>query len=250
QLVIDKSCSSCGPNGAEGVCTNGISYSCDATHSCDEVTCGGGNYSCTNDGGWEWRIPACGDGCCNGSEDSGSCPADCTPTTCTLSVLEQFSTAPLPTGWAVYDNDGYGNPIPCTGAECWNYATASPPSGGSGGYWIANSDAAGSGTEFDDRLVTDLYQQGECSTVILSYNHDYNYEDGDYGNVDISVDGGPWQTITSYDFDASGYVSTNITSYLGVNSNFSIRFRYIAMDDLWWKIDNFAVTGTGSCGDS
>jgi hypothetical protein len=154
---------------------------------------------------------------------------------CTLSVLEQFTASSLPAGWSVedYDGDAYGYD--------WVWSSASNTTGGTGGYWWVDGHYAAS---YDDRLVSALYQRGTCPTVTLSYRHDYNYNVGDYAYVQISVDGGTWQTVTTYSADATGLVNTSITSYLSANSNFRIRFRYVANTDWYWKIDDFGATGS------
>jgi len=58
-LVYGNTCVGCGLNGANGVCGSGTTATCNSTtHTlCQEVSCGGANYYCTNVGGiWQWRI--------------------------------------------------------------------------------------------------------------------------------------------------------------------------------------------------
>lgn len=91
-LTIGRSCAGCGAAGASGVCGGGGSHRCDAEeHSpCQELTCGGVRYYCTNAGGsWAWRAGgACDDGNACTYDDrcgGGSCggtTVTCNDTTC------------------------------------------------------------------------------------------------------------------------------------------------------------------------
>jgi hypothetical protein len=240
-LATSRACSGCGPNLANGTCGGGIANTCDAsTHTlCQAVSCGGTSYRCTNAGGtWGWRTAMdCDDGNPLTTSDmcqpSGICQG---VTSCTLSVLEPFDTSALPTGWAIddFDADAYGYD--------WMWDNTANTTGGSGGYWWVNSDYTG--VDFDDAITSNLYQRGACTTVNLSFHHYYYYYSGDAGYVQIKVDGGTWQTITTYTATTSGLVTTNITPYLSADSVFRIRFRYVANYDWSWKIDDFSATGS------
>ncbi len=92
ELSAGASCSGCGAAGAVGSCSGGTTYRCDAisNNPCQEVSCGGSTYWCTNVGSvWAWRqANACDDGdSCTHSDRcaSGSCggtSVDCTDTAC------------------------------------------------------------------------------------------------------------------------------------------------------------------------
>jgi hypothetical protein len=91
-LLVGVECAGCGAANAEGTCEGGTLQVCDdAEHlACQEVTCGGTGYACTNAGGlWQWRAdPACEDGdpCTSGDAcEGGSCTGTaytCTSDTC------------------------------------------------------------------------------------------------------------------------------------------------------------------------
>ncbi len=92
-LITDNTCGGCGANGAVGGCGGGVNYTCNATDhtACEEISCGGTIYYCTNYGGtWEWRPsnPLCNDGdlCTHGDYCSaGTCDGTdiiCTSTDC------------------------------------------------------------------------------------------------------------------------------------------------------------------------
>jgi hypothetical protein len=210
-------------------CT-GTSVTCTSDY-CNTRTCNG-TSSCT-----VTPIPRCGDGTCNCGETNATCPGDCT--TCALNSLGTFTfdTATLPSGWYVYDGDGYGHD--------WTWQTASPPPGGSGGYWQCLSDFTPA-RWVDDYLVTGSYSRSGCSTVSLEYDHYfYAYTDNtDECWVYISVDGGGWQQIAYYGDTTSGHVTINVTSYLGPSSTFAFAFRYRGNYDWYWRIDNVRISGT------
>jgi carbohydrate-selective porin OprB len=79
----------------------------------------------------------------------------------------------------------------------------------------------------------------------LSFNQDFAKEaGGDFGYVQIQVDAGTWQTVATLDASTSGGYETDISSYLpSPNSEFRIRFRYVANDNLYWKVDEFELSG-------
>lgn len=95
-LQLGGACAGCGSPGAEGICQGDSQYRCDASNRnlCQQVSCGGTPYQCTNQGGvWAWRPGgSCDDG--NACTHSDSCSAGtcqgtaitCTGTACTDSV--------------------------------------------------------------------------------------------------------------------------------------------------------------------
>jgi hypothetical protein len=131
-----------------------------------------------------------------------------------------------------YNGDGYQ----------WTWSSASNTTGGSGGYIWINGDFY---INFDDKALTKIYQSEGCSSVTLSFDHDYNYYDGDYGQVQIQVDGGTWQTISTYNSDTSGHVTLDVSSYVAGSSTFRVRFRFVAYYDFYWKVDNVSVQSGG-----
>jgi hypothetical protein len=63
-LTTGRICSGCGANLANGSCGAGTPVICDEPLACQELSCGGTVYTCTNAGGtWGWRTgAACDDG--------------------------------------------------------------------------------------------------------------------------------------------------------------------------------------------
>jgi len=139
----------------------------------------------------------------------------------------------LPAGWEIdsYDGDGYQ----------WTWTTASNTTGGSGGHFgIAGNNP----TNYDDRLITPQYERGGCTAVELGFNHHYSDSDvDDFGYVDISVDSGPWETVTTYSSTGSGPQTYDVSEYVGTGSQFQVRFRYVGYDDNFWRVDDVQVTG-------
>jgi hypothetical protein len=77
-LFTGSSCQGCGGAGANGTCSPGTSHTCNSATLCQEVTCGGTKYTCTNFGTWAWRSidMRCNDGSACSFGDvcmSGSC---------------------------------------------------------------------------------------------------------------------------------------------------------------------------------
>jgi hypothetical protein len=193
--------------------------------------------------GWETNVDCALDQLCDSSSSDSWCDtcefgcsgSTCNSSACTLSINEPFNSSGLPSGWTVenYDGDGYGYQ--------WVWSNASNTTGSSGGYWWCDSDYT---VNFDDRLYSATYNRGDCSSVLLSFNHDYSYYDGDVGYLQLQVNSGSWTTLTSYTSSTSGYVSIDLTSYIPTGASFRIRYRYVANYDWYWKVDNFTITGS------
>jgi hypothetical protein len=222
------------------------SNACTYNDVCSGSTCGGTAITCTTDACYTRTCngsssctvvekPHCGDTVCNCGETSASCPADC-GATCGLNVNEPFNTAALPSGWYLYDGDGYGHD--------WTWQTASPPPGGSGGYWQALSDFTPS-RWVDDYMVTASYSRTNCAAVTLEFDHRYqDWNADDFAWIYISVDGGGWQEVVRYTATTEGHVALNLTGYLGPTSTFTLAFRYRGLYGWYWRIDNVKLSDT------
>jgi hypothetical protein len=92
RLTVAGVCQGCGPAEADGVCAGAGTFVCDnATHTpCEQVSCGGVVYTCSNQGGsWAWSTSAsCDDGNACTHDDrcaAGTCAGaavTCTSTDC------------------------------------------------------------------------------------------------------------------------------------------------------------------------
>ena len=90
-------------------------------------------------------------------------------------------------------------------------------------------------------LVTDTYQRGSCPVVRFSFNHEYSHYSNDVADVEIQVDGGPWQVIGRFTWDTLEHEEFNVSQYLDADSTFRFRFRYRAYWDWHWKIDDVRI---------
>lgn len=116
RLDVGGTCSGCGPPGAVGTCQGRTSYRCDATVNlmCQQVTCGGIAYQCTNAGGtWAWRPGgACDDGkLCTHSDTctAGTCSGTdvtCTSTPCSTSTCNGTASCTVTARTGETCNDG------------------------------------------------------------------------------------------------------------------------------------------------
>jgi len=137
-----------------------------------------------------------------------------------------------PPGWTLIDG---GTP----GACGWQMEL----DGGSDYRAEDNSDAYGSGNNQDDEMISPSWDFSGYSTVYLRFWHDYNYYSGDYGDVDISTDGGnTWPyNVAHYNSDVSGVEEINISSYVAGENNVKIRWHYVASWAYWWRVDDVEV---------
>ena len=98
----------------------------------------------------------------------------------------------------------------------------------------------------DDWLISPRFDCSAEGTYTLSYWHyynDYSTSSPDSGLVLLSTDdGSTWQLITMYqNADDSGYYSIDISSLASGNSSVHIGFEYVAYNEYWWYIDDFAL---------
>ncbi len=277
-LTVNRACSGCGANLANGTCGGGTGYTCNSTtHTlCQTISCGGTTYRCTNAGGsWAWRTAtSCDDSnactysdVCSGSTCAGTaitCTTDyCTTRTCngtsscTQTPINRCGDGTCNCGETT--GSCPGDCVTCVLNALETFDTSALPSSWylydadgygndwawqSEGNWICNSDAAGT-RWVDDYLVTGSYSKGGCNTVTLEYDYDF-YEwndDTDDAWVYISVDGGAWQQVVYYDTDSYGHATHNLTGFLGPTSYFSVAFRYRGNYDYWLIVDNVSIYG-------
>ncbi|MBX3248077.1 MAG: hypothetical protein KF901_12940 [Myxococcales bacterium] len=128
RLEVGRTCQGCGGPRAAGSCLGGVQHVCDATsHSlCQQVTCGGTSYVCSNVGGvFAWRATlACDDGnpctfgdACVGGACMGT-SVSCASTTCMTRACNGTSTCTETPNVGVGCDDGDA----CTYGETCNAA--------------------------------------------------------------------------------------------------------------------------------
>jgi len=142
-----------------------------------------------------------------------------------------------PVGWTVIDNIGNGN--------VWNtssfWATGNL-SGGAGECAAMDDDALGAGQRTDTELISSTFDI-PVGHYYLEFKHNFNTVfNNNYGDVDISVGGGPWVNLITFGLDSSGLKSVSLEDYGGA-TGVRLRFHY---DDggLWawfWHIDELVA---------
>jgi hypothetical protein len=156
---------------------------------------------------------------------------------CSLDVSETFDGGTLPEGWSIetFDDDSY--------SYAWEWSNASNTTGGTGGYWWIDGAYP---VEFDDSFISAVYTPGDCSNIVLTFNQDFvKSGSDDFGFVQLKIDGGTWQTLTTLLGNTTGSAEVDLSSYLTSSATgFQIRFRYMGNDDQSWKVDDFEIAGT------
>ena len=132
-----------------------------------------------------------------------------------------------------------------------------PSGSSSGGYFVANSDAAGGKGSFDYTTITTLvspsFSTENYAAGAVSFRQYFQYSSAVYdylAAVQYSVNGGTWNTITSYSTtqgsDTGVQPLTTLTLPGGAlgQANVRIRFAYTADWSYYWAIDDVSITGT------
>ncbi|MDY7079861.1 MAG: S8 family serine peptidase [Chloroflexota bacterium] len=165
-------------------------------------------------------------------------------------LIEDFENGVPPAGWSVVDNAGNGlvwTTIAGSG-ESGNYT------GGSGDAASCSSDVAGT-LDFDTELRTPVIGVASLPTTTLHYLANYqNLAGSDYLTVGISVDGGAWQTVLSWNENHGTFrgtpgeaVALDLSTQLAGATDLQISWRYYDpnSDDWDWyaQIDQVHMDG-------
>ncbi len=130
------------------------------------------------------------------------------------------------------------------------------------GSWATTTSSSHSATHsLTDSPAGEYLDQTSTSTTLaspvvlstgstLSFWHRYDIEDGwDYGRVQISADGGPWVTLTSFTGTQSSWTqeTVDLSAYAGSSAQvrFLLETDYSVTRDGWY-IDDIEITGGGS----
>lgn len=180
-----------------------------------------------------------------------------------LTVLSENFNSSAP-GWTV--ESGGSSPVACN----WYYQSVpyTDASGSAtfsnfttldgGKFAYSNSDAGGSGSTSDSRLISPVFSTAGMSSASLTFEHVFKTWSSDATvAIEISTDGGAtWPTVLkSYKGSSVGTVTNNaqatanenisLASYLN-QPNLRFRFNYISAWGYFWIVDNIKVSGSGT----
>ncbi|MEZ4385979.1 MAG: M14 family zinc carboxypeptidase [Candidatus Krumholzibacteriia bacterium] len=105
--------------------------------------------------------------------------------------------------------------------------------------------------DYDDNLSATATINGEFLASELSFWHRYDIEQGyDYGRVQVSANGGAWQTVTSFTGTHTAWQQVNLDLTPYANGG-PVRVRFLLTSDTWitgdgWYIDDVTLLGAGS----
>lgn len=155
-----------------------------------------------------------------------------------------------PTGWLV---DGCGN---CLNAGMSNTNPGpwqlSATNGGtySGTKYTSQGKFVIANGNFNSYLETPIFNTFGLTTAQLTFNHAFKLQPGANGYVQISVNGGPYNTLLHFagpqnrtptlNFHTSSVETIDLSSYIG-QPNLRIRFYYQGTVGSSWAIDNIEI---------
>ncbi len=235
----DADCAGVDPCGAENTparCSDRFDNDTDGDVDCADTDCAGIG-AC----GAENTPAACGDSFDNDSDGAIDCAdAECTGIGSCPSVVfsESFDTWPL-SGWSITDGG--------TAGATWMSSEGSSRTlaGATGFFAIADSDDAGSGTTFDDSLISPAIDCSAYASVAISFRHYFNsYSDVDVATVLVSNDdGATWSVVQAWpNSTVDGAVEYfDVTAQTAGHSQVRFRFHYVSEWDWYWMVDDFKV---------
>jgi len=168
--------------------------------------------------------------------------AECfTPSGPVTLLFEEFNTwsSGSPVGWTVTDGGDTGYTwVQCNGCSYENLAYFSIKTGAIA---LIDSDYF---YAFDDLMASPTLDCSAYTTVTLEFDHYLKLYTDDWGQVDISLNGGgSWTTVRTWNVNTFNiHENINISSWAAGQANVKIRFRYVANFDWCWMVDNVRVT--------
>ena len=140
----------------------------------------------------------------------------------------------LPAGWQVID--GYADGMTWQWSDAEGYAMM-----------LVDSDAAGK-VWMDEQLISPPVDCSAFQVVKLVYDHDFYFNEDEIGDVDVRVDGGPWQRVRRYQgADDWAVVELDVSNVAAGRANVQIRWRYHnAFWDWYWALFSVGVLGSPS----
>ncbi|MFY8350508.1 Calx-beta domain-containing protein [Pseudoalteromonas sp. SSM20] len=161
---------------------------------------------------------------------------------------EKFEGSFPPAGWTVTDNAGNGVIWGSSRDDSQGNIT-----GTDGDTAIINSDAAGP-VDVSSELISPMFTVAELDSTILNFvaNH-VTFTGADQLSLDISVDGGEWQTVevmTKGDnnlVDGLASYSIDVATYVDGAANFKLRWNYTNANWEWFAAIDDVQFGTPAC---
>lgn len=162
-----------------------------------------------------------------------------------------FDDSTTPAGWTVTDATGNGGWKfgPATGT----ISATNPDNytrGGSGGFAVANSRAAGT-APVDTTLTSPVIDMSEAPVPYVEFADDYTAVNSPASSalVQVTVDGGQnWTTVWHQGTDDPGYDVTQVKVAIpqaAGKTQVQVRFHYTAASGVWWEMDNLFVGNVG-----
>ncbi len=117
-------------------------------------------------------------------------------------------------------------------------------------FLFIDSDAAGSGFNFDDTIESPTFNVSSYEEITIQFDHYFNSYQEEIAEVDLWT-GSEWVNIASWQAsDIGSWTSPSNFSHTLTNEGYTdvkLRFHYYdANYDWYWAIDNLIVSGQGS----
>ena len=119
-------------------------------------------------------------------------------------------------------------------------------------FYLSNSDEQGSGGTTATILQSPVFSTVGFTTANIGFYHYYNSYTGGTSKIEASTNGSTWTTLQTYTTVDQGTASAFANQTIALTAPFLnqstvyIRFKYDAVYQFYWAIDNVSITGTGS----
>jgi len=194
---------------------------------------------------------------CSGGTISLSASATSNSAASITLLSESFNTANA--NWTIINNSSGGTPanaawtiqpnnyIYNNGAGTVTFTTPDASS-----FMFSNSDAQGSGGATEVALISTAFSTVGVSAANINLNHYFRFNAApDKADIDLSVDGNTWITLTSYTSTQGAPTAfANSTIALGAaylnQPTVYVRLRYVAAWGWFWAINSITVTSSST----
>lgn len=170
-----------------------------------------------------------------GSNSESNFPVYARITTTEVLLSEDFDhKGSDPTGWTIIDGGNKSGP-----PGRWHAVFKE----GANYYMESNADE-GAGSTQDEELISPSIDCSGKTEVSLKFWTEYNHQSIDYGDVDVSIDGGnTWTTVKTFDADITpGKVYIiDISSVVDNQSDVRFRFHFVSSNEGWWRVDDIEL---------